>query len=92
MGKETAAITGEASNANPDRIAVTLIVNDVPRPTIAARTTLLDVLHEHLDPSRPDRHQEGERSRPAVWRVVSCLTLAVMPDGASGNTGSRRAA
>ena len=50
MSNETVAIIAETSKRSPDRIAVTLIVNDVPKQlTIPAWTTLLDVLREHLD-------------------------------------------
>jgi xanthine dehydrogenase YagT iron-sulfur-binding subunit len=92
MSNQAAAIADETGNRSADRIAVTLIVNEAPRQlTIPPWTTLLDALREHLDLTGPKKGcDQGQCGACTVLvhgrRGVSCLTLAVMQDGASITT------
>jgi len=78
---------GEKSSA-PDRIAVTLHVNGVERKlNIAPWTTLLDALRLYLDLTGTKKGcDHGQCGACTVLldgrRIYSCLTLAVMKDGA----------
>jgi len=69
-------------------MTVTLIVNEVQRQlAIPPWTTLLDALREHLDLTGTKKGcDQGQCGACTVLldgrRVVSCLTLAVMQDGA----------
>jgi xanthine dehydrogenase YagT iron-sulfur-binding subunit len=74
--------------AREDRVAVNLTVNGVPR-TIAVepRTTLLDALREELALTGTKKAcDRGECGACTVHvegrRVLSCMTLAAMQDGA----------
>jgi xanthine dehydrogenase YagT iron-sulfur-binding subunit len=72
----------------PDKIAVALIVNGIERRlALAPWTTLLDALREHLDLTGTKKGcDHGQCGACTVLadgrRINSCLTLAVMHDGA----------
>src|ERR1700753_1570923 len=76
----------------PAKITITLIVNGVERElTVAPWTTLLDALRDHLDLTGTKKG--CDHGQCGAWtglvdgrRINSCLTLAVMKDGASVTT------
>ena len=76
----------------PAKIAIKLIVNGVARElTLAPWTTLLDALREHLDLTGTKKGcDHGQCGACTVLldgrRINSCLTLAVMKDGAQVTT------
>jgi xanthine dehydrogenase YagT iron-sulfur-binding subunit len=78
--------------AAPDKVQVTLIVNGVERRLkVAPWTTLLDALRDHLDLTGTKKGcDHGQCGACTVLvdgrRVNSCLTLAVMKDGAEVTT------
>jgi xanthine dehydrogenase YagT iron-sulfur-binding subunit len=90
MARTTAA--GPANLSMPDRIAVTLIVNGAERNlNILPWTTLLDALREHLELTGTKKGcDHGQCGACTVLvegrRINSCLTLAVMKDGAKVTT------
>jgi xanthine dehydrogenase YagT iron-sulfur-binding subunit len=83
---QTAARDGAAA------VSVNLTVNGTRHAlSLDSRTTLLDVLREHLDLTGSKKGcDQGQCGACTVLingrRVVSCLTLAVMTDGASVTT------
>ena len=87
----TTRSNGQAIPA-PDEIAVTLRVNGVDRHIeIAPWTTLLDALRDHLDLTGTKKGcDHGQCGACTVLvngrRINSCLTLAVMRDGAAITT------
>src|SRR5882672_3306760 len=89
--RSTGRRTGETIQA-PDKIAVTLIVNGVERRLeLAPWTTLLDTLRDRLDLTGTKKGcDHGQCGGCTVLvdgrRVNSCLTLAVMQDGAEVTT------
>ncbi len=81
-----------AQNATPSGVPVNVTVNGKPHAlTLDPRSTLLDVLREQLDLTGSKKGcDQGQCGACTVLingrRVVSCLTLAVMQDGASITT------
>src|SRR5205085_8458746 len=75
--------------AGPETVSVDLTINGTRRTlTLDPRTTVLDLLREHLDLTGTKKGcDQGQCGACTVLidgrRVVSCLTLAVMKDGAS---------
>ena len=76
----------------PDKIPVALVVNGVERHLkVAPWTTLLDALRDHLDLTGTKKGcDHGQCGACTVLvdgrRINSCLTLAVMKDGAKVTT------
>ena len=77
--------------AVPSKIPIRITVNGVERElTLAPWTTLLDALRDHLDLTGTKGCDHGQCGACTVHvdgrRINSCLTLAVMTDGASVTT------
>jgi xanthine dehydrogenase YagT iron-sulfur-binding subunit len=90
MAVSTEALSG--SHAVPDKVPITLNVNGTERQlSLAPWTTLLDALRDHLDLTGSKKGcDHGQCGACTVLidgrRVLSCLTLVVMKDGASITT------
>jgi xanthine dehydrogenase YagT iron-sulfur-binding subunit len=90
MARTTAA--GQANLSIPDPIPVTLIVNGAEHNlSVVPWITLLDALREHLELTGTKKGcDHGQCGACTVLidgrRINSCLTLAVMKDGASITT------
>jgi xanthine dehydrogenase YagT iron-sulfur-binding subunit len=82
----------DAANQIPDRIPINLVVNGVRRALdLMPWTTLLDALRDHLALTGTKKGcDHGQCGACTVLidgrRINSCLTLAVMKDGASITT------
>src|SRR4051794_23856890 len=83
---------GEGIIPAPEKLAVSLIVNGAARQLdLAPWTTLLDALRDHLDLTGTKKGcDHGQCGACTVLvngrRINSCLTLAVMQDGATITT------
>jgi xanthine dehydrogenase YagT iron-sulfur-binding subunit len=92
MAQTRAARPAAAVIPAPDKIAIALIVNGVERKiAVAPWTTLLDALRDHLDLTGTKKGcDHGQCGACTVLldgrRIVSCMALAVMKDGASVTT------
>jgi xanthine dehydrogenase YagT iron-sulfur-binding subunit len=89
---EAATLSRRAGLAAPEKIPVMLNVNGVSTPLrVAPWTTLLDALRDHLDLTGAKKGcDHGQCGACTVLvngrRIVSCLTFAVMQDGAAVTT------
>ena len=92
MGLASSAVAQPRAGATPSPVSVSLTVNGTRHTlTLDPRSTLLDVLREHLDLTGTKKGcDQGQCGACTVLldgrRIVSCLTLAVMKDGAKVTT------
>jgi len=92
MAQTSRAQPSQRTNPGPSKIPITLVVNGVEKQLrVAPWTTLLDALREHLDLTGTKKGcDHGQCGACTVLldgrRVVSCLTLAVIKDGARVTT------
>jgi len=92
MAQSSTAQRGANPIPAPGKISVGMVVNGVPAPLeVAPWTTLLDALREHLDLTGTKKGcDHGQCGACTVLvdgrRINSCLTLAVMKDGAEITT------
>jgi xanthine dehydrogenase YagT iron-sulfur-binding subunit len=89
LSSDAVAQSTAPSSASSD-VSVNLIVNGARHAlTLDPRSTVLDVLREHLDLTGTKKGCDQCGACTVLVdgrRVVSCLTLAVMKDGASITT------
>ena len=87
-GRERIAAQSPISSTKPEPVSVRLTVNGSPHSfMLDPRTTLLDLLREHLDLTGTKKGcDQGQCGACTVLidgrRVNACLTFAVMHDGA----------
>ena len=86
-----AAAQPRTANGASNTVSVILLSTGQPTPCLDPRSTLLDVLRERLDLTGTKKGcDQGQCGACTVLingrRVVSCLTLAVMKDGANVTT------
>jgi xanthine dehydrogenase YagT iron-sulfur-binding subunit len=92
MSPPPSFVTQPLSDSAPNTVTVNITVNGTARAlALDPRSTLLDVLREHLDLTGTKKGcDQGQCGACTVLisgrRVVSCLTLAVMMDGTSVTT------
>ena len=92
MGLASGAAAQSRANAAPATVSVSLTVNGARHSlTLDPRSTLLDVLREHLDLTGTKKGcDHGQCGACTVLldgrRINACLTLAVMKDGAEVTT------
>jgi xanthine dehydrogenase YagT iron-sulfur-binding subunit len=92
MSLSPAGRSGPPSTSAPAQLSITLTINGEKRALkVAPWTTLLDLLRERLDLTGTKKGcDHGQCGACTVLidgrRVVSCLTLAVMKDGADVTT------
>jgi len=92
MGLASGAAAQPRANTPPPPVSVSLTVNGARHTlTLDPRSTLLDVLREHLDLTGTKKGcDQGQCGACTVLldgrRINSCLTLAVMKDGSNVTT------
>jgi xanthine dehydrogenase YagT iron-sulfur-binding subunit len=92
MAQAGVAGRSPANLAPPDKLSVTLVINGVERKlSLAPWTTLLDTLRDHLDLTGTKKGcDHGQCGACTVLvdgrRINSCMTFAVMQDGAKVTT------
>ena len=92
MARTSTPQSSRDSTPAPERIPVALIVNGVETQlNIAPWTTLLDALRDHLDLTGAKKGCDHGQCGACTLlvdrrRIVSCLSLAVMQDGAKVTT------